>query len=169
MEIFKIIQGYTNYEISNYGRVKSTKNSKIKFLKQSINNSGYYDCQLCENAIVKHHRVHRLVAEHFIDKPGDNYIVNHKDGNKLNNNVVNLEWVTYSENHQHALKNNLRKTGGDLSFSKPIDQYDLSNNLIKTYGSTSEASKELNIPDYTIWRCLNNIKKSHNGFIFRYH
>jgi len=120
-EEWKPIKDYESlYEISNYGNIKSKDrivnakhNSKriVKGRNMSffINKSGYLEATLCKNSKKKLHRVNRLVAETFIPNSENKPCVNHKDGNKLNNNVNNLEWCTYSENLIHAWKNGLCK------------------------------------------------------------
>ena len=97
-EIWKNIEGYEgHYQISNLGRVKSLRrrinNAKGFFIrdelimKQSLNLSGYYNLNLTKNAVSRNHRIHRLVAIHFIQNNGNKLEVNHKDGNKKNNHI----------------------------------------------------------------------------------
>ena len=106
MEEWRSIKDYEGYyEVSNKGRVRS----KYRILKPQLQANGYYSVRLSKNNIVQMKRVHRLVAETFIANPCNRNQVNHIDGNKLNNNVENLEWVTPSENTQHSYDNNLQK------------------------------------------------------------
>ena len=104
MEKWKPILKNTNYEISNYGRFR---NKKGKILKLNINARGYLYCNICTNGIVTKVKIHKLVAEAFVVNKENKDTVNHIDGNKLNNNSNNLEWLTRKENIQHAFKNNL--------------------------------------------------------------
>jgi hypothetical protein len=95
------------YEVSEDGVVYSLKRfvgySKQEIiLKPEVTKFGYYRVVLCCNGKTHKKSVHRLVAEAFLPNPGDKPQVNHKDGNKLNNNVSNLEWCTASENSRHA-------------------------------------------------------------------
>jgi hypothetical protein len=78
-------------------------------LRQHETKEGYFRVQLWSGGFVKHHLVHRLVANAFITNPDGKPQVNHIDGNKKNNNVENLEWVTQSENQIHAYKLGLQK------------------------------------------------------------
>jgi hypothetical protein len=112
-EVWKDIVGFEGfYQVSNLGRVKSLE-KKVPYgyglrtiperiLKNNINQCGYCYVVLYKDTCKRKHKVHRLVAEAFIENPNNKKCVNHKDGNKQNNCVDNLEWVTHSENMQHA-------------------------------------------------------------------
>lgn len=102
------INGFDNYQITNDGRVYNKKYNR--YLKPGLNNTGYLSVKLSDNGLQKTYPIHRLVAIHFLDK-GDYNVVNHKDGNKINNNVYNLEWVTYQHNAIHAIDNGLNNPG----------------------------------------------------------
>lgn len=101
----KLIPGYENYFIDEVGNVFNSATNKV--LKGSIGEHGYKYYRLSKDNNKKMFYAHRLVAEAFIPNPNNLPIVNHKDGNKLNNNVENLEWVTASENTVHAHQQNL--------------------------------------------------------------
>ena len=103
-EQWKIIDGYSDYQISTNGRVNSMKHFNCKILKQHKNWGGYYNIGLRENGKRKTIDIHRLVAIAFIPNLNNKPEVNHKDGNRENNRVENLEWVTKSENEKHAYK-----------------------------------------------------------------
>ena len=99
-EIWKEIPEFTNYSVSNEGLVKG---SSGKILKTFIQNMGYEVVSLYNGSKVSSKRtVHRLVAQAFIPNPLGLLVVNHKDGNKLNNRAENLEWCTNSQNILHA-------------------------------------------------------------------
>jgi len=176
-EIWKSVNGYAgSYEISNYGRVKSlsrcikTKNNKQYMrkeiiLKQYLNKSGYYFVNLCKSSKMKNHRIHRLVAKHFISNKSKYNCVNHKDGNKINNHVENLEWCTFSYNLKHAHEIGIKKakSGVDNYFSK-LDNYDVT--LIKILlNNTNLKQKDIasmfNIHTTTISKIYNNVNWKH--------
>lgn len=92
------------YEVSSYGRVSNYR----KIMKTYQINSGYHALKLIKNGIRKSVLIHRLVAECFIPNPENKPEVNHIDGDKGNNRIDNLEWVTSSENKSHAYKTGLR-------------------------------------------------------------
>ena len=116
IEIWKPIKNYEGcYEISNLGRVKSLsrqvkggRTTEELILKPIKNSHGYLQVDLCLNGKMKHHKIHRLVAEAFISKDDDTKnTVNHKDYNKHNNCVDNLEWLSNRENVQDYFKRKL--------------------------------------------------------------
>lgn len=119
LEVWKDIdiKGFEGrYAVSNLGRVKSFSTQRRtydKILKNKITHDGYYETALVgDNLKCKYIRTHRLVAIYFVPNPEGKPEVNHKDGNKLNNNADNLEWVTSSENQIHAYKMGLQKVSG---------------------------------------------------------
>ena len=114
----KKIKNWELYTIDEFGKVKNKKTNK--YLKGAINSKGYLRVELHLNKKIKKFFVHRLVAEYFVENPLNKEQVNHIDGNKLNNNMNNLEWVTNQENRNHAIKNNLTKNlcGEEAPWSK---------------------------------------------------
>ena len=130
-ETWNNIKNYEGlYEVSNTGRVRSVKrsithkNGKIRVYPSKeksteINNCGYPRTGLSKDGKQIKYFIHRIVAEAFIPNPDNLKQVNHKDGNKLNNDVSNLEWVSQVRNIQHSIDIGLRKvTGSDNSQSK---------------------------------------------------
>lgn len=155
-EIWKEINNhnnYTKYFISNYGRIKSITNNKIKLLKTNISN-GYERVQIAHKMFF----IHRLVALYFIDNPYDFEQVNHKDFNKLNNKVENLEWVSSKMNVQYTS-------------NSVIQQIDiLTNKVIAEYNSTTNAANAVNGDRARIHACCYNKRgcKTHKGYIWKY-
>lgn len=98
----------THYGIDQVGNVYSFKFRKTKVLKPIIGKSGYKSVIFSINGIRKQYDIHRLLAQYFIANENNKPDINHIDGNKLNNNLENLEWVTKSENNKHALRLGLR-------------------------------------------------------------
>lgn len=115
-EVWKEPEGYEGFvQVSNTGKVRSIRTNHGKYqekeLKQRIRSE---TCQYLLVKITKHNVshsefIHRLVAKTFVPNPNNKPQVNHIDGNKLNNNAYNLEWVTCSENHKHAYATNLKE------------------------------------------------------------
>lgn len=104
MEEWKTIDNYEDlYMVSTLGKVKSLKHNRV--LRPNIKHDGYMFVILCKNGKVKPFRVHRLVAQAFIPNPDNLPEVNHKDENKVNNTVENLEWCTSSYNINYGTRN----------------------------------------------------------------
>lgn len=109
-EIWKQVENFENYEVSNFGRVrKNYKNRKVKYLKPMQTAKGYLVVELWKKSKRKRVKVHRLVAQAFIPNPDDLPQVNHKDMNKKNNNIENLEWITNRDNCIHYHKNKYKR------------------------------------------------------------
>ena len=108
----------TDYLVSSDGNIYSMKSNK--FISQFKNKGGYLNVHIYIKGREVKRGVHCMVAETFIPNPDNKPQVNHKDGNKLNNNATNLEWCTQSENNTHALVNGLRKapSGEKVHFAK---------------------------------------------------
>lgn len=98
-EIFRKIDGYENYQISNLGRVINNKTNKI--LKPGINSSGYLYVNLCKNGKQKNYLIHRLVALSFINNPENKNCVDHINNVRTDNCIENLRWATHRENSQN--------------------------------------------------------------------
>lgn len=123
IEVWKPIDGYDNYEVSTKGNVRNATTGKI--LKPGKGSHGYYIVVLYKNSIAKSCTVHKLVAQTFIGNAESKPFVDHIDNDRLNNNVSNLRWVTYSENNQNQSKN-IRNTSGvkGISYDKKRNKWD---------------------------------------------
>lgn len=147
-EVWKDIPDYEGiYQVSNKGRIKSLARivgnckRKDKIIIPKDNGSGYYKVNLYKNGKHKNHYVHKLVASVFINNENNKPCINHKDYNRKNNNVENLEWVSYKENNDYsycaehsALKNSLR-----------VLVIDLNNNPIKMFASIHQCGRYFNV------------------------
>ncbi len=111
MEEWRTVPGTDGYlEVSNEGRVRSLLRGKPYVLKTVPDNRGYLRLRMVIYRESKTYKIHRLVAQAFVDNPENLPQVNHIDGNKQNNNASNLEWVTNKQNARHALENGLWDT-----------------------------------------------------------
>lgn len=111
-EKFVPVNGYENmYEISNLGRVYSVKTKTFK--NTQLGKRGYYTVDLWKNNKRKNFKIHRLIAIYFIPNPKNKGYVNHIDGDKTNNNLINLEWTTALENNRHARITGLNRDIGE--------------------------------------------------------
>lgn len=106
------------YQESTFGRTKSLKRKETRIMKPTLGRSGYLQVQLSKYGKTKHHSIHRLVSQTFIPNPSNKPQVNHKDGHPLNCHISNLEWVTNSENQQHAITMGIKSSGEDHTNAK---------------------------------------------------
>ena len=176
-EIWKDVEGYEGiYQVSNLGRVKSLarliepSNGKRPYwiyeciMSQYKESTGYMNVKLSKNGRHKSAFVHRLVAQAFHPNPDNLREVNHKDENKTNNRVDNLEWCSTSYNVQYGTSMQRRKK----TMHVPILCYDLNGNLVKEYESLSQACEELSLGKGNLWKALNNRIHSLGGYRWKY-
>ena len=168
---WKDIEGYEGlYQVSTDGNVKSLRKHNHKnpiILKPKLTWDGYYDITLYYDGKPKSIRVHRIVAETFIPNKENKPQVNHIDGNKLNNCVTNLEWVTNIENHVHAIRIGLEKVFGDENpNSKAVIQMDKNGNYIREYSCIKYASDLTGVSQNHISSVCTGKRKSAGGFIW---
>ena len=164
MEEWKDIAGYEGlYQVSNLGRVKSLRNNKMrkeKILKVKKNTTGYLYLSLYKDNVGKNYLLHRLVAKAFLKNPNNYPCINHKDENKENNNINNLEWCTYLYNSRYGTRTER------IVKSRLISIYCLETD--KCYNSIKQASEELNLDSSKIVKVLKGRQKQTKGYTFRY-
>lgn len=170
IELWVTIPEHPNYKVSSFGRVKSLarkhrlKNdnyymTKEKIIKPAVNKNGYQHLSLdC-----KDYRVHRLVAQAFIKNPNNYRDVNHKNGNKLDNRVSNLEWVSHSQNEIHKIYV-LKKSG---KFIRPMRKV-LCVETGKKYESIASACRDLGIKTSHISEACQGKISQTCGYHWRY-
>ena len=162
MEEWLNIYGYPEYQVSSYGMVKSVERKtsfkkgyrivRERILKQIINNNGYKQVILSRDGKLKHMLVHRLVAEAFLPNPNNLQEVNHKDEDKTNNNVTNLEWCTREYNINYGTRNERS--------SKKVKCVET--NIV--YQSITEIKIQLGFAQSHISDCCNGKQKSAYGY-----
>lgn len=173
-EELRLIQGSNTDYITPTGNIYKDYGNDMFYHKKVFpnKNNGYLYCGITYIEGQRQRRVHILVAEVYLPNPNNYPIVMHKDNNKLNCNVNNLQWGTIQENTQSAFNDKLaiNKKSWDDSQSIAVCSFDLQGNLLNKYGSVGEASRELRITKTTILnQCNHNIKtKPRCGYWFRY-
>jgi hypothetical protein len=177
-EIWKDIEGYEGvYKVSNLGRVKSLMRVKYvreKILKPVINNNGYLRIFICGKPKNRNCAIHRLVAKAFIPNPENKPQVNHKDGDKSNNKIENLEWCNGSENVCHAFENGLRvaiKGKKHPNFGKYLSDSNTAKIVLDTqtgvfYGSAKELALFIGMDYNALLRRLNGRYKNNTNYIY---
>lgn len=186
VEEWRPICGYEGlYQVSNLGRVKSLKNNKgiyrEKILIIGKNKDGYLQINLCKEGKMKTFRVHRLVANAFIENPNEYTTVNHIDENKENNCVDNLEWMNLSQQQRHGtcIKRRVEKIDWKTKVantdykaiaekqSKRVYQYDKNGKLVAIWESTRECGRN-GYNQGNVAACCRGEAKSHRGYIWSY-
>ena len=171
-EEWKPVKGYEGlYEVSNMGRVKSLNyrhTGKEKILEGYDNSHGYLYANLYKDGKRKQCRINRLVAQAFISNPDNLPCINHKDENKYNNCMDNLEWCSHSYNLTY--NGRAKKVGKKLAekLSKPVFSVDKETGLIMYWESTREAERCTGIPHQNIIQCCQDKRKSAGNHIWFY-
>lgn len=191
-EIWKDVVGYEGlYMVSNYGRIKTverdcfvsgknhhTLHINERILPVSKFKNGYLNRTLSKNGITKTYKVHRLVARAFLGEPLERQVVNHKDHNRSNNRLDNLEYVTHKENikdmwefsHNTKIRETAKRT---IKFAieknkKKVNQYSKDGTYIKTWESITDASIHTKANISHISQCCNGQRKSSGGYVWRF-
>ena len=154
------LKDYDNYSVSSFGNIKNITN---KLMKPKLNNGYYFVNIKNNNNYYKNVSIHRLVAITFLENPENKETVNHKNHNKLDNNLYNLEWATMIEQNIHKRKK--EKTPG-----RKILQYDLNMSYIQSFDSVREAGKSINQEQNSTMIskvCKGNLN-SYMNFIWKY-
>ena len=178
-EIWKDIKDYEGmYQVSNLGNIRSLDRYinqkgisgktykrfiKGKQIMSSKDLNGYLHVILHKNSKYKIFRIHQLVAQMFISNPENKKQINHIDGNKQNNSVTNLEWVTIRENHIHAYKTGLHKAP-----KKKCIQKDLEGNILRIWESLKQINEEMGYDASAISRCCRKQQKTSYNFFWEF-
>lgn len=180
--MLKDVKGFENYLIDEDGNVWSklrkvqykngylvTKGGKKVTPHQTKN--GYLFVTLYKDKVKYQKKVHRLVAETFIPNPENLPFVNHRDEDKTNNSICNLEWCTteYNNCYGNRLENLSRKMLNRLDQSIKVEMFDLEGNLIDIFPSLAEASRFVNGSATNIQKCCVGRYKTAYKYIWKYH
>ena len=177
IEIWKDIYGYEGlYQCSSHGNIRSLTRTIIRktgiaerkngtMLIPAQNKNGYLQVSLWKDGKRKMVYVHRIVAETFLDADEKRNYVNHIDGNRLNNRVDNLEWVTASENEYHSYSelNRTKNTTGKKP--REVFGYDENNNIVCAFPSIEQCSREMKISPTQIRRLISDGKRTKGGIL----
>lgn len=180
-ELWLPVKGYESYyEVSNYGNVRSLARSSKHWrsgyqrmvygkllIKQVAKRGGYHTVHLKISGKRKNCKVHRLVAEAWLSNTYNKPFINHKDGNKINNSIKNLEWCTHQENVNHAVANGLRPKIVRTKKWKSVLAYNKNGDFIKEYTSIRDAARELNVFGQNICSVLSGRQKWVKGYTFK--
>lgn len=181
MEVWKDIPDYESiYQVSNFGRVKSldrfvkhpkggTKKLSGAIMTQHLIGHGYYHIVLSNNGKIKGYLVHRLVAQAFIPNPNNLAQINHKDENKLNNHVDNLEWCDHKYNNNYGTKKERQSEilTNNSKLLKPVKMLK-DGKLITEFISIKEAVQATGVKRQGIYACCVGIQKHHRGYQWEY-
>lgn len=151
-EQWKSIEGFESYQVSNFGNVKGKRGN---LLSPGSNGRGYKQVLLLKDGQRYKRTVHSLVLNAFVPKKNETYQCNHIDGDKQNNNVKNLEWVSSKRNHEHAFELGLRKKGAGDKRSKKVIYMDLKTKTKMVFDCINDAGRFTGIKSVKISNYLN--------------
>lgn len=176
-EIWKDVVGYEgNYKVSNFGRVKALKRyytnsnqqTTEKIMKAFSNGRGYFSVGLSKKKKIKKFYIHRIVALAFIPNPFSLPHINHRDENKINNCVENLEWCTPTYNNKYGTARiRANKTWREKGLVQPIDMYDMNGKFLKHYNCALDIEKD-GISRRAAYNVCYGRAKSYKGCVFRF-
>lgn len=183
IEEWRTVPEFPNYEVSNFGNVRSKDRISIRngnpaklkgqLLKQKSDN-GYMRVTFYSGNREQHQQysVHRLVASLFIPNPDNLPCINHKDENRSNNHVSNLEWCTYKYNSNYgtAITRRVKHQDWESIANKqaiPIEQCDKQGNVIHRWPSMMECYRKTGFQVGKISLCCNGKRKTHKGYTWR--
>lgn len=160
MEIWLPLKEFPIYEVNQHGTIRNARTKQIK--KPRTDSWGYHQVSLSTGVRGKNRSktVHRLVADTFYDGDHSELQVNHIDGNKTNNHIANLEFVTGSRNVKHAYESGIRKPSGGRGLIRKI-------RIVETgqvFDNMAECARYVNGDSGNICKCVNNPEKTHKGF-----
>lgn len=165
------------YQVSNYGRVKSMfmNNSQVHYKREKIlknvkrSKNGYYCVSIYENSKLNLTNIHNLVADSFLENKNNYKYINHKDENKENNRIDNLEFCTAKYNCNFGSRNkriSIKSINRPKSKFEKVIQYNLQGNFIKEYENACVATRETGIGH--LRECCDGKRKTAGGYIFKY-
>lgn len=173
-EVWRPIREFNGmYEVSNLGNVRSMRGDSPCEMKQHVINSGYKVTRFGIKGKSYSRLVHRLVAAEFCEGYNEGFVVNHKDGNRLNNNSENLEWVTQQENIQDCIRRGTFdvKSAHKVAHEKrkrPVQQLNESGDVLNEFESAREAARYIGIHENCISRVCRGERRLSAGYRWKY-
>ena len=177
MEHWKQIDDYPLYEVSDFGRIRSSIKRPKRILKPQKNSRGYYRIHLRNDHGIKLFFVHRLVASAFVENPEGKPHVNHIDNDPANNSAVNLEWVTPKENSAHSIKQNRHKRTetwlkhlhkAQEPTYRPVVRIDPHTNKVVAFYKKLNAVRDDGFQPSCVCNVCKGIREMHGGYIWKY-
>lgn len=163
-ETWKPVAGFETYEVSDQGRLRNKKTGRV--FTGATDAFGYKHVRLVSDGSYFLKKVHRLVAEAFIENPESKPIVDHINNDKTDNRAENLRWVTYSENCKNYLESDKYVPGCKV---KKVAQYDMQGNLVGTFRNTWEAAAATGLQHFTIYPAAKGLLKTAGGYMWRFY